>query len=352
MGIFDFFKSDNNTKKPSIDLTDFKFLSDDHTRIENGRPTNSNNKGAWRGIRVTTSDNSTFFVTMYNMNENHPIWGDNIQMAEKRMKVIEENNDKTILRGFGTDAMGASFADYGLTLHKSNNFVKKITLHMHDRNIDIVYEKAENKTQSTKIDNYSNNDSFANFIERFRTMAMPEKMQIAMQTDLINNQGADAYKNGDTELAIEKFQQALKIMPINDDALINLCRCYTRVGDYEKSIEPLKKLYFLNPNTKNKIIAYSLLMHLLEDFDSDGGAVSPSTLINFIKNNFGITTNDTEIKNIIQIINEPYNRHILVYMIGGGFGFGMASGESPYMTSEGTTKSVIRDEIKDVLNWD
>jgi len=101
MGLFDFFKS-GESKKPSIDLTDFKFLSDDHTRIENGRPTTANNKGAWRGIRVKTSDNQTFFVTMYNMNENHPVWGDNIQMAEKRMKVIEENNEKTILRGFGS----------------------------------------------------------------------------------------------------------------------------------------------------------------------------------------------------------------------------------------------------------
>jgi len=350
MGIFDFFKSDDN-KKPSIDLTDFKFLSDDHTRIENGRTTAANNKGAWRGIRVKTSDNAIFFVTMYNMNENHPVWGDNIQMAEKQMKVIEENNDKTVLRGFGTDAMGASFADYGLTLHKLSNGVIKVTLHMHDRNIDIVYEKAENKTQSIKLDNYSKNDSFENFIERFRTMTMSEKMQIAMQTDLISNQGADAYNSGNTELAIEKFQQALKIMPINEDALLNLCRSYTRIGEYEKSIEPLKKLNYLNPNNKKKVIAYSLLMHLLEDFDSDGGAVSPSILIRFIKANFEITTNDTEIKNIIQIINEPYNRHILVYMIGGGFGFGMNSEDNPYMTSDGTTKSVIRDEIKDVLNW-
>src|SRR5688572_26123086 len=111
MGIFDFFKSD--VRKPSIDLTDFKFLSDDHTRIENGRATSADNKGAWRGIRVKTSDNNTFYVTMYNMNENHPIWGDNIQMTEKRMKLIEESEDKVVLRGFGTDAMGASFADYG-----------------------------------------------------------------------------------------------------------------------------------------------------------------------------------------------------------------------------------------------
>ena len=346
MGLFDFFKSDNS-KKPSLDLTDFKFLSDDHTRIENGRPTNANNKGAWRGIRVKTSDNLIFSVTMYNMNENHPVWGDNVQMAEKRMKLIEENNDKIILRGFGTDAMGASFADYGLTLHKSNNNINKVTLHMHDRNIEIAYEKAENKTQSTKLDNYSKSDSFENFVERFRTMSMPEKMQIGMQTDMINNQGADAYENGNTELAIEKFQQALKIMPTNDDALVNLCRCYTKIGEYEKSIDSLKKLNYLNSNSKSKIIAYSLLMHLLEDFDSDGGAVSPSTLINFIKEKFAITTNDSEIKNIMQRINEPYNRHILVYMIGG-----MGSGKSPYMTSEGTTKSVIRDEIRDVLNWD
>ncbi|MFV0211933.1 tetratricopeptide repeat protein [Empedobacter falsenii] len=203
--------------------------------------------------------------------------------------------------------------------------------------------------ESSKLDNYSKSNSFKDFIERFSTMAMPEKIQIAMQTDLINNQGADAYESGNIELAIEKFQQALKIMPINDDALINLCRCYTSIGKYEKAIDPLNKLNYLNPNNKNKIIAYSLLMHLLEDFDSDGGAVSPSTLISFIKMNFNITTNDNEIKNIIQIINEPYNRHILVYMI--GFGFGMGSGESPYMTSDGTTKSVIHDEIKDVLNW-
>jgi len=141
MGLFDFFKSDE--KKSSIDLTDYKFLSDNHTRIENGRPTNANNKGAWRGIRIKSSDNCTFYVTMYNMNGNHPVWGDNIQMAEKRMKLINESNDKIVLRGFGTDAMGGSFADYGITLHKTNGDVKKVTLHMHDRNIDIIYEKAE-----------------------------------------------------------------------------------------------------------------------------------------------------------------------------------------------------------------
>ena len=140
-------------------------------------------------------------------------------------------------------------------------------------------------------------------------------------------------------------------MPTNDDALLNLARCYTKNGEYQKSIDLLNKLNYINPKNKSKIIAYSLLMHLLEDFDSDGGAVNPSTLIEFINENFNITTNNSEIKSILQRINEPYNRHILVYMIG-GLGVGMSSDDSPYMTSAGTTKSVIRDEIKDVLNWD
>lgn len=246
MGLFDIFKSDNS-KKPSVDLTDYKFLSDDHTRIENGRPTNANNKGAWRGIRIKTSDNNTFYVTMYNMNENHPVWGDNIQMAEKRMKLVEETNDKIVLRGFGTDAMGASFADYGITLHKSNNVVNKITLHMHDRNIDIVYEKAENRKQTETLNQYSDFDNFKAFTHRWNTsMPMNEKMSIASQSDNVNNRGAEAYKNGDLLSAIKYFEQALTLMPNNDDALKNLKLCYSRIGKQEKVNEMIKKLNYLN----------------------------------------------------------------------------------------------------------
>lgn len=241
MRLFDFLESD--AKKPSIDLTDYKFLSDDHTRIENGRPINADNKGAWRGIRIKTSDNKTFYVTMYNMNENHPVWGDNIQMAEKRMKLVEENKDKIVLRGFGTDAMGASFADYGITLHKSNNDVSKITLHMYDRNIDIVYEKAENRKQSETLNQYSDFDNFKAFTHKWNTsMPMNEKMLIAMQSDAANNQGALAFNNGDLIGAINHFEQALAIMPNNDDSLKNLRMCYSKTGNFSKVSEMEKKL--------------------------------------------------------------------------------------------------------------
>ncbi|MGI6319871.1 MAG: tetratricopeptide repeat protein [Bacteroidales bacterium] len=250
MGLFDFFKSDSSDKSggnPSIDLSDFKFLSDDHTRIQNGQPTNADNKGAWRGIRVKSSDNQTFFVTMYNMNGNHPVWGDNIQMAEKRMKMISETTDKIVLRGYGTDAMGASFADYGLTLHKLSGQINKVSLHMHDRNVDIVYEKAEDRKQEETLNKFSDFDNFKDFTHRWNTsMAMQEKMQIAMRSDAINNKGVYAYNDGDIEVAISYFEQALELMPNNDDALKNLRLCYSEIGNYSKVSEMEKKLDYLS----------------------------------------------------------------------------------------------------------
>lgn len=245
MGLLDFFQSDS--KKPSIDLRDYKFLSDDHTRIQNGQPTNANNKGAWRGIRVKTSDNNTFFVTMYNMNENHPVWGDNIQMSEKQMRLVEENNDKISLRGFGIDTMGASFANYGLTLHKSNENINKITLHMYDRNIDIIYEKAEDKLQSETLNQFSDFDNFKDFTYKWNTsMSIQEKIQIAMQSDNINNLGVKSYYDGDLIKAIRYYEQALTIMPNNDDALKNLRLCYSKLGNQSKTSEMEKKLKYLS----------------------------------------------------------------------------------------------------------
>lgn len=244
MGLFDFFKSEIN--KPSVDLMDFKFLSDDHTRIENGRQTNANNKGAWRGIRVKTSDNKTFYVTMYNMNENHPVWGDNIQMAEKRMKLVEDNNNKIILLGFGTDAMGSSFADYGLTLHKSNGTINKVTLHMHDRNVDIEYLKSEEKSlkQANSTDN-SGVEEIQTFLNKFQTLPMNIKGELAQKTDELNNIGVDYYENDDIENAIMHYNKALEIYPINDDALKNLVICYRETNNFIKMIEAQSKLDYL-----------------------------------------------------------------------------------------------------------
>ena len=103
-------------------LSNFTFESHSHMRIQCGekRPLQ---KDKTRIIKIQDNISGLhgYTVTIYNGDGNHPIWGDNIQMAPKRMKVIEETSSKIVLRGYGYDeralAMGvrkedAEFSDY------------------------------------------------------------------------------------------------------------------------------------------------------------------------------------------------------------------------------------------------
>ena len=135
----------SNSPKPIIDLSDFKFISDDHIRYESGTDVSGHNRNAWRGIRVQRNvDDQNYIVTMYSLEGNHPFWGDNIQMAPKQMKIVEQSSSEIKLRGYGTDGMGGAFADYALTLNIIDNSVDNVVLHMIDRGIDILYFKANN----------------------------------------------------------------------------------------------------------------------------------------------------------------------------------------------------------------
>lgn len=144
MGFFDFLKS--RTGKPSFDLSDLKFISDDHVRYLNGQEVTGHNQDCWRGIRVQNniSDRQCYNVTVYDLDVNHSLWSNNIQMTPKQMKIIGQNTSRISLRGYGTDKTGASFADYGSTLHINNQAIEKVTMHMYDRSVDIVYFKASN----------------------------------------------------------------------------------------------------------------------------------------------------------------------------------------------------------------
>lgn len=242
--------SKSKSKSPSIDLSDFKFLSDDHTRYESGVPTNSYNKGAWRGIRVKSFDSLTFFVTMYIMTDSNPVWGDNIQMTEKIMKFLEEDNSKIVLQGFGMAPNGASYADYGLTLHKSNENVNKVTLHLLNRDINIVYENAVIDIPEKDVQ-LSDFEKFKIFDQNWKTtMTMADKIKIAVESDAINNRGTNAYRNDDYDEAIEFFEQALVVMPNNNDALFNLKLCYSEMGDFRRSKEMSKRLEYLEATKK------------------------------------------------------------------------------------------------------
>jgi len=120
----------------------FVFKSSDHIRYENGENVSGPHGGAGRAIKVEPNINGGvgYTVTIYNLDGNHPVWQNNIQMAPKQMRIIiQQSENKIVLRGFGNDAMGASFVDYGLTINFKNGEVINCILHMHDRGVDIEY---------------------------------------------------------------------------------------------------------------------------------------------------------------------------------------------------------------------
>lgn len=132
----------------AIDISNIKFHSDNHIRYEHGRIAITNasderghNKGANRGIQIEPNINGGegYTVTMFNLDGNHPLWGNNVQMAPKQMKIISSDHEKIVLRGFGYDRMGGSFADYGLTIYHNGVKPVRMKLHMYDRAIDIEY---------------------------------------------------------------------------------------------------------------------------------------------------------------------------------------------------------------------
>jgi tetratricopeptide (TPR) repeat protein len=252
MGLFDFFQGKSSSNQSSLDLSDLKFISDDHIRYQNGKDVSGHNKDCWRGIRIQDNiqGGQGYTVTMYNLDGNHPVWGNNIQMAPKRMKIISQNSSSVSLRGYGTDATGASFADYGITLNLANNTVEKVTLHMYDRGIEIIYFKAlKPKSQPLNVEK-NDFDSFKRFVSAWhKDMSANEKFQIAIKTDALNNMGATAYNDDDVDEAIKFFEQALLVMPNNDDALKNLLLCYSEQGMHSKAAEMKKKLdYLQNPS--------------------------------------------------------------------------------------------------------
>lgn len=125
----------------SRDLGSIRFESTDHIRYQNGRDVSGHNKGARRGVEIKPNiwGGEGYTVTIYNQDGNHPLWGNNVQMAPKQMRVVKQDGDKVELRGFGHDPMGEPFSDYGVTVHFAGDAVEKIVLHMHDRSVDIEY---------------------------------------------------------------------------------------------------------------------------------------------------------------------------------------------------------------------
>ncbi len=226
---------------------DFVFKSSDHLRYENGRHVSGPHGGARRAVKVepNISGGEGVTVTMYNLDGNHPVWQNNVQMAPKQMKVIEQTNDKIVLLGYGYDAMGASFADYGLTIILKNGEIENCILHMHDRCVDIEYLKSADQSLGATSSDDNGLEEMQAFLNKFKLLPMNIKMTIAQKTDEINNAGCNYYRNDDYANAIDCFNKALEIFPINDDALKNLVVCYKAINNFKKMQKAQIRLDYL-----------------------------------------------------------------------------------------------------------
>lgn len=117
------------------------FDSSDHIRFQNGQNVSGHNYGCNRRLIIEKNIEGCegYSVTMYNLDGVHPLWKNNVQMAPKRMRIINVDSNIVQLRGYGFDMMGASFADYGVSLLIENDVISRVQLDMYDRNISIVY---------------------------------------------------------------------------------------------------------------------------------------------------------------------------------------------------------------------
>lgn len=228
MGFFDIFN-----KKKNTDLN-FVFNSSDHLRYENGIHISGPHGSAPRAVKVepNITGQDGYTVTMYNTDGQYVV-----QMAPKQMKIISQDNNKVILKGYGVDAMGASFADYGLTIFYSNEKVIKCILHMHDRKVDIHYMGTSNMSITQ-----NGIEEINQFLTQFKSFSREKKYELAAKTDELNNRGVDCYEVGDKVKAIMFYNKALEIYPINDDALKNLIICYRDTNQLDKMNEAKVKL--------------------------------------------------------------------------------------------------------------
>jgi len=121
---------------------DFIFSSSDHLRFQNGVHVAGPHGGARRAIKVEPNieGHEGYTVTIFNLDGNHPLWQNNVQMAPKQMKLLKQEGNKIVLRGYGHDALGGSFADYGITIFVEGDEINKCILHMHDRGVDVEYQ--------------------------------------------------------------------------------------------------------------------------------------------------------------------------------------------------------------------
>ena len=76
------------------------FDSSDHIRFQNGQDISGHNYGCNRRLVIEKNiqGEEGYTVTMYNLDGVHPLWKNNVQMAPKRMKIVNVEGNIVELR--------------------------------------------------------------------------------------------------------------------------------------------------------------------------------------------------------------------------------------------------------------
>ncbi len=146
MRIFSFFRGskeigrENKLENGFIDLSNFRFVSSRHSKFEKGVKIASIDN-CWRGIQINENStrNNSYSLTIESLDRYKSSWGDDIRMSIKQMKIGNVSSNKLDLCGYGDDAMGVSFSDYGITVLLENNIIVKIILRYFYRDVELHY---------------------------------------------------------------------------------------------------------------------------------------------------------------------------------------------------------------------
>lgn len=143
MRMLSFFKSKKNQNNElSIDLTNFMFVSSTHSKYEAGVE-KASVESCWKGIQINKNSNheNSYSMTIKRLDKQKNNWENDVQMSIKKMKIGAVSNNKLELWGYGDDAMGVSFSDYGIAILFENNTIVKIILKFFYRNVELHYSK-------------------------------------------------------------------------------------------------------------------------------------------------------------------------------------------------------------------
>ncbi len=145
MEIFSFFKRKKDKARENkllIDLSNFMFVSSTHSKYEKGIEIASVDD-CWKGIQINknSKNDDSYSMTIRALDKQKSRWETDVQMSIKQMKIGAVSNNKLEMRGYGDDAMGVSFSDYGLAVLFENNTIVKIILKYFYRNVELHYSK-------------------------------------------------------------------------------------------------------------------------------------------------------------------------------------------------------------------